>query len=133
VASAEQAHRWTGQLTRVLMRGETVVHAEKGRRGAKRLLEPGGRGEERGGLAVGVPHGAGAAWGLAPTGGRLPDRGPAVTRAGANARAPAVGGRGSEKRFARRAWAGPRRKRVGRAHMNSMVLDLFKLILTSSN
>jgi hypothetical protein len=31
------------------------------------------------------------------------------------------------------AWAGPRRKRGGRAQMNNKVLHLFKLIETSSN
>jgi hypothetical protein len=60
---------------------------------------------------VGVPHGVGAAWGLVPTSGRRPDHVPAD-------RGP----------VAVHAWAGPRRKRGGRAQMNSMVLDLFKLI-----
>jgi hypothetical protein len=65
-----------------------------------------------------------AAWGLAPTGGRRPDRDPTVARAGGaslfgqrragtDTRAPAVGGRGSEKREAQRAWAGPGRKTGG--------------------
>jgi hypothetical protein len=131
----------------VLKRGETVAGAEKGRRGAQRLLMPGGEKGRRnggGGLAVGVPRGAGVAWGLAPTGGRRPDRVPVVARTGGaslfgqwrggtDAWALAVGGRGSEKREARRAWAGPEGKRVGRAQMNSMILDLFKLIQTCLN
>jgi hypothetical protein len=70
----------------------------KGRRGTT----------ERGGLATEMPCGVEAAWGLAPTGGRRPDRGPAVTRAGgaplfrqwrtdaADTQALAVGGTGSE-------------------------------------
>jgi hypothetical protein len=52
----------------------------------------------------------------------------------ADAQAPAVGRRGSEKREARHTWAGPgRKKRVGRVQMNSTILDLFKLIQTGSN
>jgi hypothetical protein len=98
--------RWMGQLTTPLSSQAT------GRKGEKKL---GG-----GGLDVGVPRGAGVVWGLAPTGGRRPDH------------VPAVSGRGSEKREARCAWAGPGRKRVGRVQMNSIVLDLFKLIQMSS-
>jgi hypothetical protein len=106
------------------------------------------KGEERGVRSWGR-HAARGAWGLAPTGGRHPDCvsadcDPAVARAGgtslfgqrhagADARALAIDGRGSEKRESRRAWAGPRRKRGGRAQMNGTVLDLFKLIQTSSN
>jgi hypothetical protein len=99
------------------------------------------RGEEMGGgggPALGVPRGAGrcGAW-LRPAGGVPTAFQPTVARprraraarhcsdsgAGADARAPAVSGRGSEKREARRAWAGPGMKRVGRAQMNSMILD----------
>jgi hypothetical protein len=47
VGPVEQARRWTGQLTGVLMQGETVARAEKGRRGARRLLKRGGWGEKR--------------------------------------------------------------------------------------
>jgi hypothetical protein len=87
----------------------------KDARGRKRsaggwwLLLRGGGGQQRGGgLATEMPCGVEAAWGLAPTGGRRPDRGPAVTRAGsaplfrqwrtdaADTRALAVGGTGSE-------------------------------------
>jgi hypothetical protein len=118
------------------------------RLGRRRSREGKRRGEQ--GVRQWGRHAAQGAWGLAPTGGRRPnhvpaDRGPAAARAGgaplfrqwradaADARAPAVGGRGSEKREARRAWAGPGRKRVGRALMNIMVLDLFKLIQMGSN
>jgi hypothetical protein len=109
-----------------------------------------GKGGESRGVRQRGRHTAQGMWGLAPTGGRRPDRvpadrGPAAARAGgaplfrqwradaADARAPTVGRRGSEKREARRAWAGPGRKRVGRALMNSTVLDLFKLIQMGSN
>jgi hypothetical protein len=78
--------------------GRRLVAPFKGRRGTT----------ERGGLATEMPCGVEAAWGLAPTGGRHPDRGPAVTRAGsaplfrqwrtdaADTQALAVGGTGSE-------------------------------------
>jgi hypothetical protein len=86
----------------------------------------GGGGQQRGGgPAAEMPCSAGAAWGLAPSGGQHPDRVPPAARAGgaplfrqwctdaADARAPAVGGRGSEKR---EAWAC-----VGRAQMNNNI------------
>jgi hypothetical protein len=74
----------------------------------------------------------GRAWGLAPTGGRCPnrvpaDRGPAAARAGgapvfrqwradvADARDPTGGGRGSVEQGAGRMWAGPEKRGVGRA------------------
>jgi hypothetical protein len=118
---------------------------EEGRSAASHA---GGRkGEKKwgGGAAVGVPRGTGAAWGLAPTGGRRPDRvpadrGPATARAGGASlfgqrRAGADTGAPVVVRAERRAraWAGPRRKRGGQAQMNSMILDLFKLIQMSSN
>jgi hypothetical protein len=85
-----------------------------------------------------MPHSAGAAWGLAPTGGRhtdrVPtDRGPAVTRAGGtplfrqwradavDARALAISGRGSEKREARACVGRPGERGVGRARMKSNI------------
>jgi hypothetical protein len=105
-----------------------------GREG-KRRGERGG-----GGLAVGVPCGAGH---VGPGSNR---RAASRPRPGhgvpllwqwhadaADAWAPVVGGRGSEKREARRAWAGlGRKKRVGRTQLNSMILDLFKLIQMGS-
>jgi hypothetical protein len=84
-----------------------------------------GTAERGGGPAVEMPCTAGAAWGLAPSGGQHPDRVPPAARAGgaplfrqwctdaADVRAPAVGGRGSEKR---EAWAC-----VGRAQMNNNI------------
>lgn len=92
--------------------GRACGKREEGRSSASQAGGLGGekgRRKGRGGPTVGVPRVMGAAW------------------------APAVGERGSEKREARRAWTGPGRKRVGRAQMNSTVLDLFKLIQTSSN
>jgi hypothetical protein len=83
------------------------------------------------------------AW-LRPVGGILTVSRPAVTQAraarrcsdssapGADGRAPVVVRVGRERRETRSAWASPGRKRVGRAQMNSMFLDLFKLIQTSS-
>jgi hypothetical protein len=117
--------QWTGQLTAPLS------SQARGRKGEKKL---------GGGVWTWGCH---VAWGLAPTSGRRLDRVPAAARAGgallfgqrragADARAPNADGRGSEKREARCAWAGPGRKRVGRAWMNSIVLDLFKLIQMSS-
>jgi hypothetical protein len=55
----------------VLKRGETVARVKKREEGTRRLLKPGGGGAVP---AVGVPRGAGAPWGLAPTGGRRLDR-----------------------------------------------------------
>jgi hypothetical protein len=50
----EQARQWAGQLIGVLMRRETVARVEKGRRGARRLLKPGGeKGEKNGGSGRG--------------------------------------------------------------------------------
>jgi hypothetical protein len=49
----------------------------------------------------------------------------------ADGRAPmavGAGGRGEARAASERALAGPRRKRGGRAQMNSVVLDLFKLV-----
>jgi hypothetical protein len=96
---------------------EWLGHVRTARSAARQRGEK----EGRGGVWQRGHHATRGAWSLAPTGWRHPDRGPAV------------GGRGSEKREARRAWAGPGRKRVDRAQMNSTVLDLFKLIQTGSN
>jgi hypothetical protein len=100
--------------------------------GARRLLKRGGRGGERekgrrmGGSGRGVPHGAGAAWGLAQTSRRRPTTSrPTVTRAQraraarlcfGQGRAEAVEGGArweweGEERHERHAWAGPRRKK----------------------
>jgi hypothetical protein len=84
-----------------------------------------------------------ASWGRAPTSGRRPDRVPAgrdpdathtgsaslfrQRRAGADRAGPS-GSESGEARVARWcAWAGPGRKRGGRAQMNSKVLHLFEL------
>jgi hypothetical protein len=85
-----------------------------------------------------------ASWGLAPTGGRRLDRVPAgrdpdATRAGGVSlfeqwhtgadRAGPFGSESGEARVARgHAWAGLRRKRGGRAQMNSKVSQLFELV-----
>jgi hypothetical protein len=86
-----------------------------------------------------------ASWGLAPTGGRRPAARalPAGNREGGTDRwavaqcrvaVPLTGGsglsaaRGRESRTHGRTWAGPRRKRSGRAQMNSIVLYLFELV-----
>jgi hypothetical protein len=108
--------------------------------GRRRDREGKRRGE---GPAVGVPRGVEKAWGLAPTVSR-----PVVTRArrtwtarrcrcsdrgapDADGRAPMAvraGGSGEARAVREHEWAGPRRKRGGRAQMNSMTLNLFKLI-----
>jgi hypothetical protein len=79
----EQARRWTAQLIGVLMRRETVARVEKGRRGARRLLKPGGeKGRRNGGVRPWGCHAARerhGAW-LRPAGGVLTVSRPAVTR-----------------------------------------------------
>jgi hypothetical protein len=71
--------------------GEGVLRSEMKARGRLLVRHSGGRrngcggrkiGRRGGGLEGWMPHGAGAAWGLAPTDGRRPDRVPAATRAG---------------------------------------------------
>jgi hypothetical protein len=75
-----------------------------------------------------------------PGGGAADERGPSAAGEGEMSRA--LTGRtglsagvdvGEATASVGRAWAGPGRKRVGRAQMSSTVLDLFKLIQTSSN
>jgi hypothetical protein len=126
VEPTEQARRWMGYLTGVLMRGETVARAEKkgGSLGGFSSLGGERKGEKKwGGPAVGVPRGMGAAWGLALTGGRRPDRvpadcGPAARHvcgallfgqrhSGTDGQAPVA------VRAERSTWDGPRRKRGG--------------------
>jgi hypothetical protein len=103
--------------------------------GRRRDREGKRRGE---GPAVGVPRGVEKAWGLAPTVSRArrtwtarrcrcSDRG----APDADGRAPMAvraGGSGEARAAREHEWAGPRRKRGGRAQMNSMTLNLFKLI-----
>jgi hypothetical protein len=60
-------------------RGRLLVRRSGGRRNGCGGRKIGWRG---GGLEGWMPHGAGAAWGLAPTDGRRPDRVPAAARAG---------------------------------------------------
>jgi hypothetical protein len=89
----------------------------------------GGGGHQRGagGPVVEMSRGAGAAWGLASTGGRRPDRlrpgrGARRRRAdAADAWAPTVGGRGSEKREARARVGRPGETRSGPSRMNSNI------------
>jgi hypothetical protein len=70
------------------------------------------RGEEMGGgPAVGVLRGAGAAWGLAPTGGWCPDRCPTVAHAGTNMRAQLSAGEGVRR--GRHGARGPAREGKG--------------------
>jgi hypothetical protein len=79
----------------------------KGRRGTTE------RGVGGGGPAAGRHAARGWALGLAPTGGRRADA--------VDAWAPVGGGRGSEERGAGHAWAGPGKRGVGRAQMNSCI------------
>jgi hypothetical protein len=117
-----------GSVTREWKSGGSAMFLEQARSAAR--LRGKRRGEPGGGVRPwGVPRGAGRVG--AGSDRRAASR-PRPGR-GARGRAPAVGERRSEKREARRAWAGPGRKRVGRAQMNTMVLDLFKLIQMSSN
>jgi hypothetical protein len=102
-----------GSVTREWTSG-SVTFERLGRRHGREEKKRG----EQGGPAAGTPRGAGRV-------GPGSDRGPAAAHVGgaplfrqwhtdmADTRALAVGGRGSEKREARRAWASPGRKRSG--------------------
>jgi hypothetical protein len=89
-----------------------------------------GDNREGGGSGSGDATWCRGTWGLAPTDGRRPDRGARGRRVplfqqwradAADARAPAGGRRESEEWGAGRAWAGPEKREVGRAQMNSSI------------
>jgi hypothetical protein len=111
--------------------GGRVEQRERGASGSVAARQRGKRREKMGVPGVGVPRGAGVPWGLAPTGGRRPTTARRVGRGTVTGGGAAdrwdrpVSGHGGERG---RAWAGPRRKRGGRAQMNSKVLYLFELV-----
>jgi hypothetical protein len=120
--------------------GAVALERRGRRRGREGKKREGGGGSSRG-SATGRRT---ALWGLAATGGRRPDRVPTCRdpdatrvsgaslfgqrRVGADRSGPG-GSKSGEAQVARvRACAGPRRKRGGRAQMNSKVLHLFELV-----
>jgi hypothetical protein len=155
-SSAEEGLRWWEPARRTPGRwGKRVRRSGMDRRDERRRgggdrpagggsLLNGAVGDSRGGeVRQQGRHAAwGRAWGLAPTDGQRPDRGPTTSRAGdaplfqqwhadtADAWAPTGGGRGSEERGAR---GRPREMWSGPSRMNSSIYGLFKLIQTSSN
>jgi hypothetical protein len=121
--------------------GKRVEQRERGASDSAAARQRGKRREKGGGpRRGGVPRGAGVPWGLAPTGSHRPTAARArrlrMTCA-ARACRPDRAVRERADRWAATQYqaavpliggAGPRRKRGGRAQMNSKVLHLFELV-----